>query len=530
MKRSRMSWRLSALAASVLLVVVAAGAGAARSALGGADRAAAGTIVDGSTDTITNVDPAGAYNFGTFTLEANTFERLLDFRNSAKLEPSLATKCFFVGNLKTWKCNLRKGVTFHDGSAFDSTDVKWSFDRVTNAKIVKQAGQDSPSPLLGNLKSVKTNGKYAVTFNLKSPQSTWPLILGTQAGFIVPSDTYPKDKLLSNTETQVGTGPFKLTKFTPGQQAVFVRNDDYWGPKAKSDGLIINYYAKSSTMKLALQKGDIDMAFQTFTPTEVASLAETKGIGVNQGPVIAIRYFVFNVKREPTNNLAVRKAVAYLMPRQTIASRVYHGTVTPLYSQPPAGLPGHIDAFASLYGRSPNPAKAKAVMQHAGLQMPFPLEVWWTPTHYGDASADEYAEIKRGLERNGVFKVTLKSTEWAQYVSTLGTQYDAYQLGWYPDYPDVENYIVPFYRNDTFTASGYDNPKMEALIKQEFSATTTAKRLTVAKKIQLLAAKDLPIIPVWQGNMIAPSRSNIHGISRTLDAAYIMRFWKLSKS
>ena len=138
------------------------------------------------------------------------------------------------------------------------------------------------------------------------------------------------------------------------------------------------------------------------------------------------------------------------MPRQAIASRVYHGQVKPLYSQVPAGYPGHIDAFAALYGRNPNPAKAKQVLAQAGLQTPFPVEIWWTPTHYGDASADEYAEIKRGLERNGVFTVTLKSTEWAAYSAVFGAQYNVFQLGWFPDYPDSENYLVPFYRSDCF--------------------------------------------------------------------------------
>ena len=60
-----------------------------------------------------------------------------------------------------------------------------------------------------------------------------------------------------------------------------------------------------------------------------------------------------NVQRPPFNNVAVRRAMAYLMPRQSIASRVYRGTVKPLYSMPPAGYRAHVDAFASLYGRVP---------------------------------------------------------------------------------------------------------------------------------------------------------------------------------
>ena len=90
-----------------------------------------------------------------------------------------------------------------------------------------------------------------------------------------------------------------------------------------------------------------------------------------------------------------------------------------------------------------------------------PIEVWWTPTHYGDASADEYAEIKRGLETGGVFKVTLKSAEWAQYSDALGKNYNAFQLGWFPDYPDPENYVLSFYQDGNFTSNGYATPKMD---------------------------------------------------------------------
>jgi peptide/nickel transport system substrate-binding protein len=523
---SRFRW--FAVLVTFLVATVAASAGnSAR--VGG--RATATTLVDGTTDSITNLDPAGTYDFGTFTLDANVFEHLLDFKNGSKLAPSLATKCVSVGNLTTWRCTLRQGVTFHDGSTFDSTDVKWSIDRVVNKKVVAEAAANSPSPLLGNLlKSVQTNGKYAVTFRLKSPQVTWPQYLATQCCFIVPSGTYPADSLKANTDAQIGTGPYKLVKYTPGQQAVFQRYDDYWGPKAKTENLIIRYYSKSSTMKLALQRGEIDMAFQTFTPTELASLGKANGITVHTGPGGLIRYLTFNVKRAPTNNIAVRKAVAYMMPRQTIATRVYHGYVQPLFSMPPKGYPAHIDSFASLYGRTPSPAKAKAVLQKAGLTTPFPLEVWWTPTHYGDASADEYAEIKRGLERNGVFKVTLKSAEWAQYSAALGLQYNAFQLGWFPDYPDAENYVVPFYRSDTFTESGYKNPKMEALIRAELGAKSNARRNAILRQIQTLAAQDVPIVPVWQGKMIAVSRNNVRGIPGTLDPTVIMRFWKLSKS
>lgn len=517
-----MSWRVGTLASLVALVVVALGAGAGQSALGGSSQS--GTLVSGTTDTVTNIDPAGNYDFGSATLGYNIFEHLYDAKDGSQVKPSLATGCKPVGSTKTWRCNLRRGVKFHDGTDFDSADVKHSFDRVI--KINDPSGIAS---LLSNLKSTKTNGRFAVTFNLKTPQSTWPLILSSGAGGIVPT-SYPANKLQANNQPQVGTGPFQLTRYTHGQQAVLEAFDDYWGTPAKSDSVILRTYSRSSTMKLALERGEIDMAFQTFTPTELSSLGKNRNVRVHQGQGAVIRYLVLNVVRPPFDNVAVRRALAFMMPRQAIASRVYRGTVKPLFSMPPAGLPGHTDAFAARYGRTPNVAKARAQLRGAGLSMPFPIEVWWTPTHYGDASADEYAEMKRGLERGGVFKVTLKSTEWAQYSDALGNQYNAFQLGWFPDYPDAENYLLSFYQEDNFTANGYESARMTALLDAEKAAKTTARRLAVIRQIQALAAADVPIIPYWQGNMIAVGRTNVRGIPSTLDAAFIMRYWKISKS
>jgi peptide/nickel transport system substrate-binding protein len=79
-------------------------------------------------------------------------------------------------------------------------------------------------------------------------------------------------------------------------------------------------------------------------------------------------------------------------------------------------------------------------------------------------------------------------------------------------------------------ANGYNNPKMNALIKKEYGAKSTPARLAVLRAAQVLAAKDIPIIPYWQGKMIAVSRSNVRGIDGTLDAAFNMRYWEISKS
>ena len=504
---------------------------AATGAMSATHRAAASTILDGTTDTVTNVDPAGNYDYGSGTVDILIYQHLLDLNAGSTVPaPSLATGCTHNPAVTVWTCTLRKGVKFSNGDPFTAADVKWSFDRVNKIK--------DPSGIWGlisNLKSVTTNGDYSVSFHLATAQSTWPYILATGAGEIVDHKTYPADKIVANSDVKslVGTGPYVLSKFTPGQQAVFTPNPNYNGVNGKlaNGGLIINYYSKSSTMKLALQQGTIDMAFRDFTPTEYSALAKASGMTVYKAPGVGIRYLVLNVKRAPTNNLGVRKALAYLFPRQDIATRVYHGNVQPLYSMPPAGLPGHIDAFGELYGKVPSVAKAKAALQAAHVKTPVPITLWWTPSHYGDSSADEFSEMQRALNSSKLFKVTLKSAEWATYSKTLGTQYGAFQLGWFPDYPDAEDYITPFYgTKSNFTSNGYSSKKMDAIIKNEEGAKTDAARIGFIKQAEMLAAKDVPIIPYWQNKMLVVGRSNIQNVKKTLDLDYLMRFWLLSKS
>ena len=140
-----------------------------------------------------------------------------------------------------------------------------------------------------------------------------------------------------------------------------------------------------------------------------------------------------------------------------------------------------------------------------------PITLWWTPSHYGDASADEFSEMQRALDSSKLFKVTLKSAEWATYSKTLGTQYGAFQLGWFPDYPDAEDYITPFYgTKSNFTSNGYSNPKMDAVSRRRRRRSDVRPRLAFIRQAQMIAAQDAPIIPYWQNTMLAAGRSNVH--------------------
>jgi peptide/nickel transport system substrate-binding protein len=243
---------------------------------------------------------------------------------------------------------------------------------------------------------------------------------------------------------------------------------------------------------------------------------------------------VFNLDLMPGDDdeqkLAIRQAIAQTVDRQSIADNVYNGTVQPLYSMVPQGVDYATKAFADEYGETPDVDAATQTLEDAGVDTPVPLELWWTPSHYGAASGDEYAEIKRQLDESGLFDVTLKSTEWNQYSTAAFTdKYPAYQLGWFPDYPDADDYTSPFYLPDSFLNTHYDNPEMNKLIAEEKASDDPAVRTKAFDSIQKIGATDAPTIPIWQADQVAAVRDGINGVEETFDPSFIFRFWLISK-
>ncbi len=491
------------------------------------------TIIHGTTDSVVSLDPAGSYDLGSWQVIYQVHNGLLEIpADQAVPEPALAESCEFE-DPQTYTCTLRQGVTFHDGSEFTAEDVVLSLQR--NIEL------DDPNgacPLLAAIadcgtwtgNEITTPDDYTVTFNLRAPDATWPFILTTPATYIVPSDAYAVDALQPD-DQMIGTGRYRQVEYRPGEQLVLEANPDYWGEPPANSRVFVQYFDRSSALKLAIEQGEVDVAWRSFTPTEAEDLRGAEGVQVLTGPGAEIRYMVFNLSFDPVSELAVRQAVAMTIDRQAIVENVYNSTVEPLYSMVPRGLEGHVDAFAEVYGEGSDVAGAEQALADAGIDTPVPLEIWWTPTHYGDASADEYAEIERALEGSGLFDVTLESTEWDAYSEAAFTdRYPVYQLGWFPDYVDADNYTASFYAEASFLNIHYSNPRVEEILAAEKASTDPAERVALFEELQQIAAEEVPIIPIWQGFQLAAARDGVTGVEDTLDPSFIFRYWAISKA
>jgi peptide/nickel transport system substrate-binding protein len=499
-----------------------------------------GSLTIGTTDQTVAVDPAGSYDFGSNLIENQIYQYLMTVPAGGKApQPDAAEKCGFT-QPTVYECTMKPGLKFSNGDPLTAKDVAFSYTR-----MVKINDPNGSWSLLGNMVSATAKDDKTVVFKLKNPNDqTWPFILGTSAGPIVDSKVFPADKLLDDSKV-VGSGPYMISSYDKNQQVTFKANPNYTGAnKPKTANVTLKYYTESSNLKLDIQSGQIDVAYRSLTPTDIASLKSNSDVKVLTGAGGELRYMVFNFKTMPggtdAQKLAIRRAIAYSVDRTALANDVYKGTYQPAYSMMPNGVAYATTPFKDVYGSSPDKAKAQQELQQAGVKTPVQLNIEYTTDHYGSTSEQEYGAIKRQLEATGLFKVNLSSALWTTYSKErVKDTYPIYQLGWFPDYVDGDNYLAPFLTETNFVLAHYcdkgasnrpcDKDNLQPLLTQEETKSGSA-RADAFKKIQeKLATGEMPYLPLLSGNQIAVTRTNISGVQDTLDPTYQFRMWLISK-
>src|SRR5690606_13100906 len=221
--------------------------------------------------------------------------------------------------------------------------------------------------LLSGIEEVETPDELTVTFHLAEPDATFPYILTTAAAAIVPM-SYPADALQPNDQV-IGSGPYTVESFDATQQIRLGVNESYAGDReVRNSGVILQFYQSESTLKQAIEEGEVMIAYRSLAVTDIEDLRNNgaeRGVAVVVGEGTEINYLVLQAGRPPFDEVAVRQAVAQIIDRETIASAVYRDTVTPLYGPIPAGLAGHVPSFQERYG-DPDPEAAAQLLEDAG--------------------------------------------------------------------------------------------------------------------------------------------------------------------
>lgn len=505
-------------------------------------------IVLGTTSKIRTLDPADANEFFISNVFYNTLERLYTFKEgSDEIIPQLATEMPKVSDDGlTYTVPVRQGIKFHDRTNFDAYAMKFSLDRFISAK-------GAPAYILSDvIAEIIAPSETELVFKLKKPLQFFPKFLAYTGAAAISPQVYKgikdkeKDTFQFLPDKLVGTGPYQVTQFVEGSYLRLDAFPDYWGKKPANKGIDIQFFSSNSNLLNAFKTNAVDVAFQTLTPTQVKNVeanAQDNGWAISSGQGATILYMVLNTQQPPLDDVRVRQALAALVDRSLLESRIFFNQRTPLYSLIPSTFSDSQPVFKQRYGEN-NPQMARKLLLEAGYsdEQPAQITIWYSPKYGGNG--DLIASTLRASIQKNIGKILKIKTERVEntvgYVFLDQGVYPAYLLDWVPDILDADNYIKPFLEcekaegnrcidgSTQFQGSFYNNPEVNQLIAQERQELDEDKRSQQLLRIQEILAEDVPFIPLWQNKEYAFAQKGVSGVK--IEPNQQLPYWNIVKN
>lgn len=468
-------------------------------------------------------------NLGTTTdfaagdVSAKILEGLVWLDQQYNPQPSLATAWTVSPDGKTYRFTLRKGVKWHDGRDFSSADVRFSLTEIVG-KLHPRA-----APVFKNLGvEVEAPDASTVVIKLQKPYAPFLSQMTVFDAPILPKHLYENGNVGTNPANQkpVGTGPFKFSEWKRGSTLTLVRNDQYWDAgKPYLQSLIFQVIPQAANRVPALQTGEIDELLDFYTPKpEVPRILADKGLATRRGVNIpAIYFLMFNTQSPLLSKVEARHALAFAIDRPRLVKQVMGGI-----ARPGAGAFG--DGFKWLmndevgYERKYplNPAKARALLDKLGvkpgtttLRMPFDA---------GRAQMRAQAQIIQDNLRQIGLEVKLEPLERSVYYDRVFAKRDFdMTLASYFSAGDPAIGYTRLYNTYTGTApntnaSGYSNPKVDALLAEAATSVDRAQRARDYKALQVILNEDLPSLVLFDEETVDTASKKLSGVFPALDA------------
>jgi ABC-type transport system substrate-binding protein len=445
-----------------------------------------------------------------FMPEMMVLERLIEYRDGEVL-PSLATSWDIQDNGKTIVFHLKKDIKFSDGSPFTAEDVKFTFDRLKALKYYHWTEVD-------RIKSIEVIDPHTIAFHYEDGKEGYIALtaFGEYHNSIMsPVSVEPKGNISGKIVNPIGTGQWKVDEYVKDQYTIFVRNENYHGEKSKLDKIIVKDIPDAETRVLALRSHDVDMIVDyyhggsSYTPRNLLEPLKSEGFNVIKNEMPMTTIINFNYKKEPWNDVGVRKAVNYAIDNDEV-SALFDGWVNPakhgLYSeQGPYIKEAQVEAY-------PNDLnEAETLLKNAG---------------YGELKADLIlqGENPDEVKLGELIQAQLKKIGIQVKLSVL--EGGAYSERWNKgDYDLRVNYIGgPERRSYTrtdgrfnpnaseFGYGAYDDPELTDVLEKAVSSFDGNERQEDFKQFYQLLHEKAGVVPLYYDAVFIVADKKVKGI------------------
>ncbi len=462
-------------------------------------------------DMMIGLDPQHTNDNASYSIEKPMLEGLIGFNERMEQIPQLAEKWEASPDARVYTFHLRKGVKFHDGTAFNAAAVKANFDRVRNPdnkllrytlyKIISQIGVLDDS---------------TVRFTLSEPFGAMLATFAHPAGAIsspTAVEKYGKDYGTN----PVGTGPYKFAEWVPNDHITLVKNPDYWDKanEAKVDKIIIKSVPEDGTRLAMLQKGEAQ--FINPVPYAMAEVVQQdQKLRLVESESVYTNWVAINVQKLPFTDVRVRQALNYAIDKEAIIKALLRGHGKLADSPLAPRVWGYIPVKSYPY----DPIKAKALLAEGGYPNGLPNRVLLRSVARTDAK-EVMVALQSQLKQVGVDVEVLALPVAAlreQLVPLAENRGELDLSGFSPSTGDADWGLRPLLTKDNwpptnYTIGFYTNPKVEEAIKAGLQTADPARRKAAYAEAQRVIMDDCPWIFLWVRNLLGGSRANVGGIS-----------------
>ncbi|WOC15668.1 ABC transporter substrate-binding protein [Pseudochrobactrum sp. MP213Fo] len=460
MRNKFLTGQLLLAAMAGIAVVASAGTGLAK------DTLAIGEVLEPP-----GMDPTAnaAASIRRLTLN-NLYEGLVRIDEAAMVKPSLAKSWTISPDNLTYSFKLQEGVKFHNGTAFDCSVVKFTYDRATAPDST-----NAQKALFAPIAKTECPDPYTAVVTLKHPSSTFLFGMGWGDAVMMAPDS-----VATNKTNPVGTGPFKFKRWVQGDRVEFERNPDYWGEPAKLSAVTFRFISDPSAAAAAVMAGDVD-AFPEFPAPELISRLKnddrlTVEIGSSAGKVI----MSLNNARKPFDDVRVRRALTHAIDRNMVQEAITTGLAKVIGAHYTPAEPGYVD-LSNTYPYDVE--KAKALLAEAGVPAGTVMTIMLPPPAYarrgGEVIAAMLAEV--GIEAK------LVPVEFAQWLDQVfaRSDFDATIIA------HVETRDLDIYARDKYYFN-YNSPEYKALYKQFTETVDEKQQIELLGQLQRKLSEDVP--------------------------------------
>jgi peptide/nickel transport system substrate-binding protein len=439
---------------------------------------------------------------------SHLFGYLVERNEKSQPIPGLATEWKAV-DPTTWEFKLRRGVKFHDGSDFTAADVVASIERVPKVP-------NSPSPFTAYTKQIQrieVVDPYTIRFKTALPYPLMPSDM-TQIAIINKQFASASTEDFNSGKAAVGTGPYKLARFTKGDRIELMRNDNWWGGKAPWEKVTLRVLTQDAARVAALLSGDVQV-IENVPTADVAKLNADKKLGIYRGVSDRLMYVHLDsdravtptvtdtegksLDRNPLKDPRVRRALSKMVNRPAIVERVMEGEAIPAGQLVPDFLFG---ATKNLKVETFDIEGAKKLLAEAGYPNGFGVTLHATNNRYVNDAKIAQA-IAQMWTRGGIPTKVVAMPSATFFPQATDLKFSALLAGWSTGTGEssssLKALLMTFNKDKGYGTANrgrYSNTKVDAFTEDALQIVEDVKREAYLQRAAELAIGDTGLIPL----------------------------------